>query len=162
MAKFMKRTLIYSSVLFLLLLFQVTWVVLSEPVAVEEKGPEIRLGEVTFGLREFQSAPSSLRILEIQIEVLNRSRSSIAPENSIKVVAIPKEIKYAGGASVPGYIPTQEETTLTVPLPPSTGRILIIGFPLPETKPESITFEIQINPPNGEKQTVKWEGSGIR
>jgi hypothetical protein len=162
MARFMTRILIYASILFLFLLFQVTGKGLSQPKPFEEKGPDIRLGEVTFGVREFQPAPSSLRILEIQIEVLNRSRSSTAPENSIKVVVAPKEIKYPGGASVPGFNPTQEETTLTVPLLPSTGRILIIGFPLPETKPESITFEIQINPPDGEKQTVKWEGGGIK
>ncbi len=156
MAKLLTRTLIYSSVLFLLLLFQVTGVLLSQPMAFEEKAPDIRLGEVTFGVKEFQSAPSSLRMLEIQIEVLNRSRSSTAPENSIKVVAVPKEIKYPGGVPFPGFNPTQEETTLTVPLPPSTGRILIIGFPLPETKPEAITFEIQVNPPEGEKKTVTW------
>jgi hypothetical protein len=49
--------------------------------------------------------------------------------------------------------------TLTISLPPNTGRIFIIGLQLPEKKPESITFEIQVNPPDGEKKTVKWEGS---
>jgi hypothetical protein len=37
--------------------------------------------------------------------------------------------------------------------------VLIIGFSLLETKLESITFEVQINPPDGEKKTVMWEGS---
>ena len=134
--------------------------VFSQPKVVEEKGPDITLGEITFEVREFQSTPSPLRMLEIHIEVLNRSRSSTAPANSIKVVVVPKEVKYPGGASVPGFNPTQEETILTVPLLPNTGRILIIGFSLPETKPESITFEVQVNPPDGEKKIVKWEGGG--
>jgi len=158
MGKLITKAIIYSSVL-IFLLFLATRVVLSQPKVVEEKGPEIRLGEITFGVREFQSTPSPLIMLEIHIEILNRSRSSIAPPNSIKVVAVPKEIKYPGGASIPGFNPTQEETTLAVPLLPKTGRILIIGFSLPETKPESITFEIQMNPPEGEKKIVKWEGS---
>lgn len=160
MAKLTRKTMTYSSALFLFLLFQPTGVVLSQPHAMEEKGPDIRLGEITFGVREFQSTPSPLKMLEIHIEVLNRSRSSTAPANSIKVVVVPKEVKYPGGASVPGFNPTQEETTLTVPLLPNMGRILIIGFSLAETKPESITFEIQMNPPEGEKKIVKWEGSG--
>ena len=159
MGKLITKAIIYSSVL-IFLLFLATRVVLSQPKVVEEKGPEIRLGEITFGVKEFQSTPSPLIMLEIHIEILNRSRSSTAPPNSIKVVAVPKEIKYPGGASIPGFNPTQEETTLAVPLLPKTGRILIIGFSLPETKPESITFEIQMNPPEGEKKIVKWEGSG--
>lgn len=159
MGKLITKAIIYSSVL-IFLLFLATWVVLSQPKVIEEKGPDIRLGEITFRVREFQSTPSPLRMLEIHIEVLNRSRSSTAPANSIKVVVVPKEVKYPGGASVPGFNPTQEETTLNDPLLPNMGRILIIGFSLPETKPESITFEVQVNPPDGEKKIVKWEGSG--
>jgi hypothetical protein len=37
---------------------------------------------------------------------------------------------------------------------------LIIGLELPEKRPESITFEIQVNPPDGERKTAKWEGGG--
>jgi len=159
MRKLIRKATIYSSVL-IFLLFEAIGVVFSQPNVVEEKGPDIRLGEITFGVREFQSTPSPLRMLEIHIEVLNRSRSSTAPPNSIKVVVVPKEIKYPEGASIPEFNPTQEETTLAVPLLPQTGRILIIGFALPETKPESITFEIQLNPSEGEKKIVKWEGSG--
>ena len=150
----------YSSALFLFLLLQPIGVVLSQPQVAQEKGPYIRLGEITFGVREFQSTPSPLKMLEIHIEVHNRSRSSTAPANSIKVVVVPKEVKYPGGVSVPGFNPTQEETTLPVPLPPKMGRIFIFVFSLPETKPESITFEFQVNPPDGEKKIVIWEGSG--
>jgi hypothetical protein len=159
MGNLIRKVTIYSSVM-TFLLFEAIGIVFSQPKVVEEKGPEIRLGEITSGVREFQSTPSPLIMLEVHIEILNRSRSSTVPPNSIKVVAVPKETKYPGGASIPGFNPTQEETTLAVPLLPKTGRILIIGFSLPETKPESITFEVQVNPPDGEKKIVKWEGSG--
>jgi hypothetical protein len=153
-----KKPIIYSSVLIFLLSLG-TGVVFPQPKAAVEKGPEIRLGEVTFFVREFESTPSPLKMLEVQVEIFNKSQRIGAPPNSIKVVVAPKEIKYPEGASVAEFNPTQEETTLAVALPPNTGRIFIIGFQLPEKKPESITFEIQINPPDGEKKVVKWEGS---
>ena len=159
MVKWIRRTIIYLSTL-IFLLFLAAGVILSQPGDAEEKGPEIRLGEITFWVREFQSTPSQLRMLEIHIEVFNRSRSSTAPPNSIKVVVTPKETKFPGGTPVTEFASSSQEVTLDLPLPPSTGRILIIGLSLPETKPESITFEIQINPPDGEKKTVTWEGSG--
>jgi hypothetical protein len=134
--------------------------VLSQPKTQEEKGPQIRLGEVTFQIREIESIPSPLEMLEVQVEIFNRSRRSVAPPNSIKVVVVPKEIKYLEAAPVADFTPTPEEVWLNFPLPPNTGRVLIIGLSLPEKKPESITFEIQINPPEGEKKVVTWEGSG--
>jgi hypothetical protein len=123
-----------------------------------EKGPEIRLGEIRFYTREIGSPPSQIRMLEIQIEVLNRSIRSPAPPNSIKVVVTPKEIKFPEGTPVTEFALNPEEVTLDLPLLPSTGRVLIIGYSLLEAKPESITFEIQVNPPDGEKKTVKWVG----
>jgi hypothetical protein len=159
MVKWNRKIIIYLSVL-IFLLFLATGIILSQPRAEEEKVPEIRLGEITFSVREFQSTPSQLRMLEIHIEVFNRSRSSTAPPNSIKVVVTQKEAKFPEGTRVTEFASGPQEVTLDFPLPPSMGRILMIGFSLPETKPESITFEIQINPPDGEKKTVKWEGSG--
>jgi hypothetical protein len=47
--------------------------------------------------------------------------------------------------------------TLNLPLQPISGRVMIIGYPLRAESPESITFEVQINPPEGEKKTVTWE-----
>jgi hypothetical protein len=123
-----------------------------------EKGPEIKLGETRFQIREFGSPPSQTRMLEIHIEVINYSRTSISPPNSIKVVVTPKEVKFPEGTPVIEFALNPEEVTLNLPLPPSTGRVLIIGYSLFETKPESITFEVQMNPPDGEKKTVKWEG----
>ncbi len=124
-----------------------------------EKLPEIKLGEIHFQMRELGSPPSQLKMLEIHIEVINRSRTSPASPNSIKVVVTPKEVKFPKGTSVTEFALNPEEVILNLPLPPSTGRVLIIGYSLPETKPESISFEIQVNPPDGEKKTVKWEGS---
>ena len=125
-----------------------------------ESPPETKLGEIRFQRREIGSPPSQLRMLEIQIEVLNRSPRSIAPPHSIKVVVTPKEIKFPEGASVTEFNLNPEEVSLDLPLPPTTGRVLMIGFSLLETKPESITFEIQINPPDGEKKVATWIGSG--
>ncbi len=159
MVKWIRKTIIYLSIL-IFLLFLAAGVILSQPGDAEEKGPEIMLGEITFSVREFQSTPSQLRILEIHIEVFNRSRSSTAPPNSIKAAVTQKEAKFPEGTPVTEFASSPQEVTLDLPLPPSTGRILMFGFSLPETKPESITFEIQVNPPDGEKKTVKWDGSG--
>jgi hypothetical protein len=159
MVKWLTKSVIYLSVL-IFLLFLAVGVILSQPGDAEEKAPEIRLGEITFWVREFQSTPSPLRILEIHIEVFNRSRSLTAPPNSITVAVTQKEVKFPEGTPVTELTSNPQEVTLDLPLLPSTGRILMIGFSLPETKPESITFEIQVNPPDGEKKTVKWEGIG--
>ncbi len=130
---------------------------LSQPDSDAEKGPEIRLGEVTVKIREFESAPSPFKILELQIEILNQSQQSVAPPNSIKVVVTPKEIKFSSTKPASEFNPTPEETTLNLPLPPKTGRVLIIGYPFQTESPESIAFEVQINPPEGEKKKVTWE-----
>jgi hypothetical protein len=131
----------------------------AQPKPGEEKGPEIKLGAVTFMVRELESTPSPLKMLEIQIEVFNKSQRIPAPPNSINVIVVPKEIKYPETVTGSEFNPRREETMLTFPLPPNTGRILIIGLELPEKRPESITFEIQVNPPDGEKKTAKWQGS---
>ncbi|MBM4278902.1 MAG: hypothetical protein FJ130_13650 [Deltaproteobacteria bacterium] len=57
---------------------------LSQPVSKET--PIIKLGEITFRVREIESSPSPLKILEIYTELLNRSRTATAPANSIKAV----------------------------------------------------------------------------
>ena len=161
MGQLVRKTTVYALSLSFLL-FVATGVVSSQPKPKVEKGPEIRLGEIRFQTREIGSPPSQLKLLEIHIEVINHSRTSPAPPNSIKVVVTPKEVKFSEGTPVTEFALNPEEVTLNFPLPPSTGRVLIIGFSLPETKPESITFEVQINPPDGEKKTVMWEGSEPR
>ncbi len=128
---------------------------LSQQVSKEEL-PQVKLGDVAFKMREFDSTPP-LKILEVQIEILNQSKQSAAPPNSIKVVVTPKEIKFSSTQSSSEFTPTSEETTLNLPLPPKTGRVMIIGYPFQAESPGSITFEVQINPPEGEKKTVTWE-----
>jgi hypothetical protein len=159
MAKLIRKAIVYSSALIFLHCL-VTAVGFSQSKAVEESGPDIRLGEIRFQVREVASTPSPLKMLEIHIEIFNRSRQTTAPPNSIKLVLVPTETKYPEGAPGTKFDPGQQETTISVPLPPNTGRILTFGFSLPEKIPESMTFEIQMNPPEGEKKTATWKGSG--
>lgn len=156
MKNLIRKAMVCSSAL-VLLLFLVTGVGFSQSKAVEEKGPDIRLGGISFLVRELPSTPSPLKMLEIHIEIFNKSRQTTAPPNSIKLVLVPKETKYPEGAPGTRFDPGQQETTISVPLPPGTGRILTFGFSLAEKIPESMTFEIQMNPPEGETKTVKWE-----
>jgi len=130
---------------------------LSQSVFKEEKEPQIRLGNVTFYIREIESTPSHLIVLEVHIEILNRSQQLVAPPNSVKVVVVPKETKYKDTKAVSELALFPGEVTVSSPLPPRTGRVLVIGFLIPEEKLGSITFEVQINPPEGEKKTVTWE-----
>jgi hypothetical protein len=98
-------------------------------------------------------------MLEIHIEIFNRSRQTTAPPNFIKLVLVPIETKYPEEAPGTKFDPGQQETTISVSLPPAAGRIVTFGFSLPEKLPESMTFEIQVNPPEGEKKTATWQGS---
>lgn len=150
-----KRIITYAFVLVFLLSLGMG-VVFSQPKV--EKPPEIKFGQINFQIRELGSPPTQQRMLEIQIEILNRSVRSTVPPNSIKVLVTPKEVKFPEGIPVTELVLNPEEVTLNLPLAPSTGRVLIIGYSLLETKPESITFEVQVNPSDGEKKTVKWEG----
>jgi hypothetical protein len=75
------------------------------------------------------------------------------------LVLVPKETKYPEGTPRTEFDPGPQETTVNVLLPPVTGRIMTFGFSLPEKIPESMTFEIQINPPEGEKKMATWESS---
>lgn len=152
-----KRIITYAFVSIFLLFLGIREV-FPQPKPKVERGPEIRLGEIRFQTREIGSPSSQLKMLEINVEVINHSRTSAAPPNSIKVVVTPKEVKFPEGTSMTEFALPPEEVILNLPLPPSTGRVLIIGYSLLETKPESITFEIQVNPPDGEKKTVEWEG----
>ncbi len=151
-----KKIIFYLSLL-TLLLFHTTGVALSQPKAAEEKGPDIKFGKIAFQIREFESATPPLKMLEVQVEIINRSRTIPAPPNSIRVVVVPNEIKFPEGKSAGEFRLTQEEMTIPSSLPPGTGRMVVFGFSLPEKKPESITFEVQINPPDGQKNVAKWE-----
>jgi hypothetical protein len=150
-----KRSILF--VFILIFLFFPGLEVLSQPASPAEKAPEISLGEVIVKIREFDSAPSPIKILELQIEVLNRSQQSVVPPNSIKVVVTPKEVRFPPTKPASELTLTSEEATLNLPLSPKAGRVMIIGYPFQTENPESITFEVQINPPEGEKKTVTWQ-----
>jgi hypothetical protein len=152
----LEKTILYLTILISLFFLEVG-AGLSQPASEAEKGPEIKLGEVFFKMREFESTPSPLKILELQIEILNQSKQSVAPPNSIKVVVTPREIKFSSPKPTSEFTPTSEEMTLNLPLLPRSGQVMIVGYPLGTETPESITFEVQINPPEGEKKTVTWE-----
>lgn len=152
-----KKAIIRSTVS-LLSLFLVTGG-LSQSRAAEEKGPEISVKGISFLVRELPSTPSPLKILEIHVEIYNKSRRATAPANSIKLVLVPKETKYPEGGPRTEFDPGQQETTISVPLPPASGLVLTFGFSLPERIPESMTFETQVDPPEGEKKTATWESS---
>lgn len=129
---------------------------LSQSVVKDEKGPQIKLGEINFKIREIESTPSPLKLLELHIEILNKSQQSVAPPNSIRVAVVPKEIKFPSTKSGGEFVLTSEETTLNLSIPPRSGCVLIIGFTIPKEGIESITFEVQLNPPEGEKKTVSF------
>ncbi len=155
-----KKTLLFLTGIIILILVYLggeRWV-FSQTISKEDKGPQIRFGEITFNPKEIEAKPHPVNILEVQIEVINRSRRFIAPPNTIRVVVNPKEVIFFDQAPSEGFNLTPEESLLNLPLPPGTGRVLIIGFPLPKEKLESITFEVQINPPDGEIKVVRWQG----
>ncbi len=114
----------------------------------------LKLGEITFKLREVGSPPTSLKLIELSIEVWNRSRGTTVPANSVKVVVSPKTIVYADQKPLEEFSFPPQEGILSLPLPPMSGRVLIFGFSLPKEKIESIAFEVELNPPEGEKRTV--------
>ncbi len=153
MSRKIKRIILYSFLLSLLL--PPATVIFPQSKATEEV-PDIRFGKITLQTRDFESVTPPRKILEVQVEILNKSGRIIAPPNSVRVVVVQRELKYPGGISAAEFKPTRAETTITDPLPPGAGRTLVFGFSFPEQKPDSITFEIQINPPDGENSTVTW------
>jgi hypothetical protein len=114
------------------------------------------LGNITFYIREIEAKPSPLTILEVQVEIVNRSPRSTVLPNSVKAVVAPKEIEFSSEQK-DGFSLSTEEGTLTAPISPGGSRLLIIGFQIPPERLESIIFEVQINPPDGEKKVVAWK-----
>ncbi len=148
-----KRVLL---ILGILVCFSSVWLLEAISQSASKEFPILKLGEIGFRVREVESASPSFKILEIYIEVLNRSRRATAPAHSIKVDVSQKKVVYSGPNPAEEFAPASQEVTLSVPLPPLTGRVLIFGFPLPKEKIESITFEVQLNPPDGEKKTITY------
>jgi len=152
-----KKTILYLTILIPLFLLGMKEG-FSQSLSQEEKEPRIGIRNVTFQIREIESTSFPLKMLELHIEILNRSHRLLAPPNSIKVAVVPRETKYKDTNVVPEMAFFPEELTLNTPLPPQTGCVMLIGFSMPDEKLDSITFEVQINPPEGEKKTVTWAG----
>ncbi len=139
-----------------LICFSFVWLFEAISQSASKESPILKLGEISFRVREIESASPPFKILEIYIEVLNRSRTEAAPAHSIKVGVSQREIAYSGPNPAKEFTPPSQVVTLSIPLPPLTGRVFIFGFPLPEEKVESITFEVQLNPPDGEKKSITY------
>lgn len=121
-----------------------------------EKLP-LKFGSITFNTRETESKPSEIKFLEIYIELLNTSRKKTIPANSTRIVLEPKEIKFLDHSNEISWLINKEEKIIDFPLPPLSGRVVVFGILLPQKKLQSISFEIQFNPPYGEKRLIIWE-----
>ncbi|NWF91714.1 MAG: hypothetical protein HXY46_02255 [Syntrophaceae bacterium] len=151
-----KEGILFFSALFLLL-FLAAIKALPQPAPKEEPKPQVSLGEVMVKFKEFESKPSPLKILELHVEILNQSRDATAPAGSVKVVATPLGMRISSNGTTSEFPSDPQEMILDRPIPPRSGQVVIFGFPFPREDPDSATFEIQINPPEGEKRTVTWE-----
>jgi len=150
-------TIAFFSLFFLSLLFvPETAPVFSQPAQQEGPVPEVRLEDINFRVREIPSSPSPLTLLEVHVSLFNPGQKVTVPPNSIQLAVVPREITFLTHSpkDQPNFQP--ETTTLSFPLAPRTGRVLITAFSLPAEAVESITFDIQINPPQGEKKTATW------
>ena len=133
--------------------------VYSQPDQLDQIRYDLALEEINFRVRRIESSPSPLNLIEIYVAVFNRSRKVSVPPNSINLAIVPKEITFVEMPPEHGGRLEPHITPMNVALPPRTGRILVTGFSLPQEELESVTFEIQINPPEGEKKTVTWKGN---
>jgi len=124
-----------------------------------EKDLPVQIGSIEFKIREIEATPSPIRMLELQIEIINRSSQTTLPPNAVKIVAVPKTVQFLSAGLVRDFAPLPEEVTLLLPFPPRSSQIAMIGFALPKEKLESISFEIEINPPEGEKKTATFNFS---
>ena len=128
----------------------------SQSLTPQGSEPVIRIGKVTFQTREIQAAPSSIKMLEIQIEIHNDSQKTALPANSVRVVVTPKDVTYSSAKPSNPFPTAAGEFTIPMDIPPQTGRSVIIGFSLTGDTPESITFEIQASPPSGPTKNETW------
>ncbi len=120
----------------------------------ELKDLPVQLGTIRIQVKEFEAAPFPIRVLEVQVEITNPSQKLTVGPDLVKVTIIPKEIRFPSQGPKGDFSPPPEEVALTQPLLPRMVRILTFGFPLPKEKLESISFEVQINAPAGEKKTA--------
>ena len=144
--------------LFTLLFFLVleTGYVFSQPVQQEEIVLQVRLENIDFRVREIPSSPTPVTLFEVHVSVFNPNPKVTVPANAITLVIVTREITFLPGGPKDQPELQPEATTLMFPLAPRTGRLHITAFSLPMQAVESLTFDIQINPPKGETKTATW------
>jgi hypothetical protein len=116
----------------------------------------IGIGNVSFQVREVQASPAPIRILDVQVEVMNQSQTDVVPAQTLKAVVQPKEVTYPPSRTSNAFPLGGMDFVINQPPPPGTGRLVIFSFSLPGERPESITFEIQVNPPAGPRKSAVW------
>ncbi len=129
---------------------------LSQAPVPPAKDLPVRIGSIDFRIREIEATPAPIRMLELQIEIINRSNKETVPPNAVKITVIPKTVQFSTDSPAGSFAPPPGEVVLSSPILPRSGRIGIVGFSLPREKLDSILFEIQINPPDGEKKTATY------
>ena len=92
----------------------------SQPSQKPDKDPLVEVGRIDFRLKEVQATPSPIRMLEIQIEIINPSPKETVPPNSIKVIAIPKEIRFSSESAASPFYSSSGRSSLKQS-PPSQG-----------------------------------------
>ncbi len=130
--------------------------VFSQPVHQEEVALQVRLENIDFRVREIPSSPAPITLFEVHVSVFNPNLKATVPANSITLEIVPREITFLSTPPKDQPHLQPEITTLNFALAPRTGRLHITAFSLPMQALESLTFDIQINPPKGEKKTATW------
>ena len=130
--------------------------VFSQPVQQEELALQVRLESIDFRVREIPSSPAPVTLFEVHVSVFNPSPKATVPANSITLEIVPREITFLSPPPKDQPHLQPEITTLNFALAPRTGRLRITAFSLPMQAVESLTFDIQINPPKGERKTATW------
>jgi hypothetical protein len=147
----------FFSFFFLVLLFvPEAGYVFSQPVHQEEIALQVRLENIDFRVREIPSSPAPVTLFEVHVSVFNPNPKATVPANSITLEIVPREITFLSPLPKDQPHLQTEITTLNFALAPRTGRLHITAFSLPMQALESLTFDIQINPPKGEKKTATW------
>ena len=147
----------FFSLFFLVFLFALeTGYVFSQPVQQEEIALQVRLESIDFRVREIPSSSSPVTLFEVHVSVFNPNPKATVPANSITIEIVPREITFLSTPPKDQPDLQPEITTLNFALAPRTGRLRITAFSLPMQAVESLTFDIQINPPKGEKKTATW------
>ena len=130
---------------------------LSQPSPQRDVSPAARLGALHLRVKTIEGSPAPLKILELEVEINNNDPIRTIPPGEVKVRVTPGEILPSSLKTEGKYDPSPEEAAVTLPIPPRGSRSLLFGFSLPPEKLDSISFEVQIHPPGGEKKATTYQ-----